>query len=62
MSERSMAEGTEVLECGVRATARQLQEFVACEKANTLDRVTPALHQEVGEQTTRMAGRSSPTR
>ena len=55
MSERSVAEGTEVLERGVRATAHQLQEFVACEKTNTLDRIAQALHQEVGEQTTRMA-------
>ena len=55
ISERSVAEGTEILERGVRAAARQLRDFAKCEKTNTLDRIAGVLHQEVGEQTTRMA-------
>ena len=55
LSERQVAEGTEILETGVRWAAFRLEELVRYQNKNTLDRISAVLHQEPSEQTTRMA-------
>ena len=55
LSERKVAEGTEILEVAVRQAAFRLEELVRWQNKNTLDRISAVLHQEPSEQTTRMA-------
>lgn len=56
LSERQVADGTEILEVGVRQAACRLEEFVRYRTGDdTLDRISATLHQEPSEQTTRMA-------
>ena len=55
LSERQVAEGTEILETAVRWAAFRLEELVRWQQKNTLDRISAVLHQEKSEQTTRMA-------
>lgn len=55
LSERRVAEGTELLERGVRAAAAKVTEMSELGRTNTLERIAGVLHQEASDQTTRMA-------
>lgn len=55
LSEQRVTEGLQVLERAVRTTAEQLRRSALHRSPEVLGRIASALHQEDGEQTTRMA-------
>ena len=55
LSERRIAEGLRILEDGVRQAAARLRADMANERPEVLARIADELHQEDGEQTSRMA-------
>ncbi len=55
LSERRLAEGMRILEDGVREAADRLRADLKDDRPDVLARIAEALHQEDGEQTSRMA-------
>ena len=55
LSERRLAEGMRILEDGVREAADRLRADLKDDRPDVLQKIAEALHQEDGEQTSRMA-------